>query len=283
MHIVGWMRIVTEEKVQSNNCENRSIKLKKNRKRSKKAPMPSPTLVQRLFQICVQVFAGSQAGTVPPPKDVQRLRLVLDSMKPEDVGLTMDMPFFRTIDVERVPPITYFHIYECNKFSMGIFCLPPSGVIPLHNHPGMTVFSKLLFGSMHIKSYDWVDNPHTATDKANTSYVQPAGVRLAKVKVDSVFTAPCNTSILYPNDGGNMHCFTAVTACAVLDVLGPPYSDPEGRHCTYYRDFPYEKLSGLSDTVEENDTDQYVWLEDKEKPNEFNVVGAMYRGPRVVK
>ena len=38
-----------------------------------------------------------------------------------------------------------------------LFFLPATGVIPLHNHPGKTVFSKLLLGTMHIKSYDLVD------------------------------------------------------------------------------------------------------------------------------
>lgn len=75
--------------------------------------------------------------------------------------------------------------------------------------------------------------------------VQPSGVQLAKVKTDAVFTAPCKPLILYPAAGGNMHCFTAKTSCAVLDVLGPPYNDSEGRHCTYYHDYPYASFSGL--------------------------------------
>jgi cysteamine dioxygenase len=83
-------------------------------------------------------------------------------------------------------------------------------------------------------------------NEAKQPVVQQPEARLAEVKVNSNFTAPCNTSILYPTDGGNMHCFTAVTACAVLDVLGPPYgSDSDGRHCQFYFDFPFSNISGI--------------------------------------
>lgn len=64
-------------------------------------------------------------------------------------------------------------------------------------------------------------------------------VRLAKLAVDKVLNAPCDTSVLYPKHGGNLHCFTAVTPCAMLDILTPPYREEEGRRCTYYHDYPY--------------------------------------------
>ncbi|GMN42358.1 hypothetical protein TIFTF001_011585 [Ficus carica] len=259
---------------------NSNSKTRKNRRRQKKM---SP--VQRLFETCREVFSAGISDVVPPPEDIQRLRSVLDVMKPEDVGLTLELPYFRATMGNITPTITYLHLYESDKFSMGIFCLPPSGVIPLHNHPGMTVFSKLLFGTMHIKSYDWVaDVPGNTSTTVNSSLETTThDVRLAKVKVDSDFTAPCNASILYPADGGNMHCFTAVTACAVLDVLGPPYSDPDGRHCTYYHDLPFSDLLVDGVTVPEEEKESHAWLQEREiLPEDLAVVGAPYGGPKIV-
>ena len=109
-------------------------------------------------------------------------------------------------------------------------------------------FRIILLGKRRRKEGKKKKRRDKTAEHALVSYADTTpDVRLAKVKVDSDFTAPCNTSILYPADGGNMHCFTAVTACAVLDVLGPPYSDD--RPCTYYHDFPFSEFSGNFLTV----------------------------------
>ena len=39
--------------------------------------------------------------------------------------------------------MTYYHIYECPDFTVGIFCIPEGRDIPTHDHPGMTVCSKV--------------------------------------------------------------------------------------------------------------------------------------------
>ncbi|KAJ0464840.1 putative rmlC-like cupin domain superfamily, cysteine oxygenase/2-aminoethanethiol dioxygenase [Helianthus annuus] len=226
--------------------------------------------VQKLYDACRDVFANCGPGVVPDAQGIERLKDILNGMTEHDVGVRPNMPFFKVKETEGFPKITYLHLSECDKFSIGIFLLPPTGVLPLHNHPQMTVFSKLLFGTMHIKAYDWVDNiasssapKSDSSECEETAEEKTVSVRLAKLKVNSDFTAPCNTSILYP------------------------YCDAEGRHCQYYRTHPFtsfsagdnKQLPGDDEKAKELD---YAWLEEIDKPAGLSVVGAPYNGPRIV-
>ncbi|MBA0716133.1 hypothetical protein Golax_014994 [Gossypium laxum] len=233
-----------------------------------------PDVLQQLFVSCTQIFRGP--GFVPPASDVNNLCDIIDKMKPEDVGLSKNLQFFKpTGAVNGTPRVTYTTIYQCDQFSLCIFFLPETAVIPLHNHPEMTVFSKLLLGKMHIKSYDWVEPKDSKP---------PSKLRLARLKANSVYTAPCNTSVLYPTTGGNIHQFTAVTPCAVLDVLGPPYSKEDDRDCSYYKDFPYSAFSNEGETtrVNEEEREGLGWLEEIEAPENAVMDRIDYLGPQIM-
>lgn len=53
--------------------------------------------------------------------------------------------------------VRYLHVHEDpNLFSSGIFIFPPNAVIPLHNHPGMCVLSRIIYGELTLHSYDWL-------------------------------------------------------------------------------------------------------------------------------
>ena len=76
---------------------------------------------------------------------------------------------------------------------------------------------RVLYGKMHVKSYDWADP--AAEDTLP---------REARRVLNRVLTASDEPAVLFPASGGNIHQFTAVTDCAVLDLLSPPYSTDDG-------------------------------------------------------
>ncbi|XP_059461611.1 plant cysteine oxidase 1-like [Corylus avellana] len=223
--------------------------------------------IQVIYDACNAVFSQKE---LPTFQQIQWLRNLLDKTKAIDLGIDefgfCESPPSSPTSVEGlirgqgVCNITYIHIHECDNFSIGVFCFPAGAIFPLHDHPRMTVLSKLLYGSVYVKAYDWV--------KVVNSGCQTYG--LAGSVVDGILKAPCEASVLFPGSGGNIHSFAALTPCAILDVLSPPYSEELGRPSTYFSDFPIPSLPG------------YAILEEKDLPDDLVVIGAPYLGPRIV-
>lgn len=189
--------------------------------------------LQRVYDIIKRIGENQRRGDVTTLGTLERLREAVNDVGLDELGL-VDRKNSKCDNSTR--DIEYMHLYEDEHVSMGIFCLPKNSRIPLHNHPGMSVVSRVLYGDLHVSSFDW----NTSNNSTTTVHGNVRGDTIAKPVYDGVIHGGVGldmhaTHMLLPNSHGNLHQFTALSDCAVLDVLCPPYSSENGRDCTYYR------------------------------------------------
>ena len=150
-------------------------------------------------------------------------------------------------DVQRPGACTYLGIVEHADYAIAAFVLAPGAKIPLHDHPGMTVLSRVVCGSLQVTSFDV-----GADGKARRS--------------SSIMTSADGPAALFPSVN-NVHEFRAgADGAVVLDVIVPPYDEDAGRACHYF-----EAVSLRGGVFE---------LREIPEPADFECLGAVYQGLR---
>eukprot|EP00040_Diaphanoeca_grandis_P002066 m.20422 g.20422 ORF g.20422 m.20422 type:complete len:269 (+) comp12930_c1_seq1:65-871(+) len=127
--------------------------------------------------------------------------------------------------------VQYFEIARTTQFSVAVFLVKKGGTIPLHDHPRMNVVSRLLFGELRERSYDWEDTESPTQTETSDGSVLTGLAHVSKNEVRTVDAKQC--ALIEPCEG-NLHEVVAESTCAFLDCFLPPY-EVGRRDCTYYR------------------------------------------------
>lgn len=189
------------------------------------------------------------------------LRKKLDALSAADMGIDPS-------DVTRMrAKVCYQEVYAGPSMTMCVFLLRAGGVIPLHDHPGMHVFGRLLFGRMRSISLD-LEEPD---DKAVLPPPGPTGALWARVHSDVTLGPKPTTYGLGPQEG-NVHTLHALEDCAFFDVLTPPYDLRSGRNCTYFGHVG----------ADPKDASRLAILPQSQPPRDFAMDFQEYKGPKYV-
>lgn len=198
------------------------------------------------------LYANRQRLTDADPSIFPRLQALLDKTTAADFGLRLSDV------VAGGSSIKYQEIYDGPEMTVCIFLVPAGFRLPLHDHPGMHVFGRLLLGRLQIHSYDLEEvKPSDFVSllrKGAEAYVIDRG--------EVVNSAPFSYSL--SPDKGNLHAISAVEDSAFFDVLLPPYNHTN-RQCSYFK------------IQQDTETGRQIALRDM--PTGFSTHSQLYRGP----
>jgi len=102
------------------------------------------------------------------------------------------------------------------NFHASVFALAAGETIPLHDHPGLDVISKVLRGRVRVETFEW-------REEASLRAVACAAIEIG---VD-------DEPLVLRRRPGTLHSVTAVASTAFLDLFSPYYDD-DTRPCQYY-------------------------------------------------
>ncbi|KAA8491066.1 Plant cysteine oxidase 3 [Porphyridium purpureum] len=177
---------------------------------------------------------------------VARLGELVNAVSAADLGM-VEAEYSSRMAADADNDIEFIDVGEAENFTMCVFVLPPGTRIPLHDHPGMIVFSKVLFGELECESYNLIsrESSRALMPGKSASRLMALGLNLprrpgpthAVVEPNQVDIVRAGEMRSLTPTRANVHSFFSRDKwTAVFDLVMPPYDDEAGRPCTYFDD-----------------------------------------------
>lgn len=190
--------------------------------------------------------------------NLQLLKKLVDGLELKDLGINPHYVSQRAFsNGPSYAPCKFVNISEKENYMMAVFILDHNFTMPLHNHPNMHGLLKVVSGRLRVNSYSPISNNRQDGDL------------LVTADELRVLESHSETSILFP-EVSNYHELTALNGpAAFFDILSPPYSDTNDRHCSFYK-----KL-----VVDNSSERKIIRLEQIEVPNHYYCDTVFYDQP----
>jgi hypothetical protein len=174
--------------------------------------------------------AGLSASAAPDPSlclaasipesvqaNLATIRATLQTISFADLGMCCTIESLLSESL-RSPSVQFFDILDDPAISVSLIVFPPGACIPLHDHPGMHVFTKVLCGELSITMLD-VESPMPRSPITCGTAVMVQNLRTVTYNDG----ACCELSPV----AGNIHGVSCVggRTAIMLDVNVPPYTD----------------------------------------------------------
>lgn len=156
---------------------------------------------------------------VPLKADILQM---LDGLRAEDLGVHPS----QAASLRGRCGLGYIDVHTGSGMTICIFLLRAGSKLPMHDHPGMHVFGRLLFGRLRVTSFD-IESSQGDPWNMSTRY-------LAVHRGEKEIGPNPVTYSLAPDDG-NLHEIEALDDSAFFDILTPSYDAQQGRDCNYYK------------------------------------------------
>eukprot|EP00284_Hemiselmis_tepida_P009854 CAMPEP_0174926392 /NCGR_PEP_ID=MMETSP1355-20121228/11224_1 /TAXON_ID=464990 /ORGANISM="Hemiselmis tepida, Strain CCMP443" /LENGTH=306 /DNA_ID=CAMNT_0016172421 /DNA_START=78 /DNA_END=995 /DNA_ORIENTATION=- len=193
--------------------------------RSSDSPDKLDTFLDLALSVLSKTVNNGASHTGFDVKAINRLEAAMGEMTASDFGVSEeDVPY---------DSIGFKYVYEHQDFTIMMMLFPAGVSIPCHDHPEMTVYSKVLFGEVQVSSFD----PQPACKCGKNCFDDRFISRPVQLWRNREVWTPESGTLRTSMEEGNLHQFHATKASCIIDVMSPPYSEEDGgpRECSYYR------------------------------------------------